>query len=54
MEMMAIMIQEMMDAGPAICAPNAGRKKIPVPMIALIVINRIILKSNTFSNLDIG
>ena len=53
MEMIAIIIQEMMEAGPAICAPIAGRKKMPVPMIALMVIRRIILKSSTFSSLDI-
>ena len=39
-----------MEAGPAIEAPNAGKKKMPVPMIEFIVIRSNDLKFNTFCN----
>ena len=32
--------QDIIEAGPAILAPTAGKKKIPVPMIEFITINR--------------
>tara|TARA_Y100000310_G_C20372224_1_gene664058 strand:+ start:443 stop:589 length:147 start_codon:yes stop_codon:yes gene_type:complete len=42
--------QEIIEAGPEVPAPTAGKKKIPVPMIELIVIRRIVGKFSTFFN----
>ena len=53
MAMTEIIAQEIKDAGPAIFAPIAGRKKIPVPIIALMVMSKMVGKFNTFFSSDI-
>jgi len=42
------MTHEIIDAGPDILTPNAGRKKIPVPIMELIVIRRSTGKFRVF------
>ena len=39
-------IHAIIEAGPEVLAPTAGRKKIPVPIILFIVINKMVGKFN--------